>query len=51
MAAYMTLDRDRYTRYRETTQPLRTPDWRQSDEIVNAIKENWDELGDAVVPR
>jgi 2-polyprenyl-6-methoxyphenol hydroxylase-like FAD-dependent oxidoreductase len=51
LAAYMALDRDRYTRYRETTQLLRSPDWLQSDEIVNAIKENWDELGDAVVPR
>jgi hypothetical protein len=51
LAAYMALDQDRYTRYRETTQLLRAPDWLASEEIVNAIKENWDELGAAVVPR
>jgi 2-polyprenyl-6-methoxyphenol hydroxylase-like FAD-dependent oxidoreductase len=51
LAAYMALDPDRYTRYRETTQLLRSPGWLQSDEIVNAIKENWDELGAVVVPR
>jgi 2-polyprenyl-6-methoxyphenol hydroxylase-like FAD-dependent oxidoreductase len=51
MAAFMALDQDRYIRYRETTQLLRSPDWLQSDEIVNAVKENWDELGAAVVPR
>lgn len=51
MAAYMALDPSRYTRYRETTQLLRPPDWLQSDEIIDAIKENWDELGAAVVPR
>jgi 2-polyprenyl-6-methoxyphenol hydroxylase-like FAD-dependent oxidoreductase len=51
MAAYMAIDQDRYTRYRETTQLLRTPEWLQSDEIVHAVKENWDELGAVVVPR
>jgi 2-polyprenyl-6-methoxyphenol hydroxylase-like FAD-dependent oxidoreductase len=51
LAAYMALDHDRYTRYRETTQLLRDPEWLQGDEIVNAIKENWDELGSVVVPR
>jgi len=51
LAAYMTLDPDRYIRYRETTQLLRSPDWLQSEEIVSAIKENWDDLGATVVPR
>jgi 2-polyprenyl-6-methoxyphenol hydroxylase-like FAD-dependent oxidoreductase len=51
LAAYMALDPDRYIRYRETTQLLRSPEWLQSEEIIQAIKESWDELGNAVVPR
>lgn len=51
MAAYMALDEERYVKYRETTQLLRSPEWLQSEEIVNAVKERWDELGGAVVPR
>jgi 2-polyprenyl-6-methoxyphenol hydroxylase-like FAD-dependent oxidoreductase len=51
LAAYMAQDPERYIRYRETTQLLRSPEWLQSPEIVEAIRENWDELGKAVVPR
>ena len=51
LAAYMALDEERYVKYRETTQLLRSPEWLQSDEIVDAVKERWDELGAAVVPR
>jgi 2-polyprenyl-6-methoxyphenol hydroxylase-like FAD-dependent oxidoreductase len=51
LAAYMGRDRERYVRYRETTQLLRSPEWMSSDEIVQAVRENWDELGAAVVPR
>ncbi|ONH31640.1 FAD-dependent oxidoreductase [Pseudofrankia asymbiotica] len=51
LAAYMAQDPDRYIRYRETTQLLRSPEWLASEEVVSAIKANWDELGRAVVPR
>lgn len=51
LAAYMAQDPDRYIRYRETTQLLRSPEWLASDEVVSAIRANWDELGRAVVPR
>jgi 2-polyprenyl-6-methoxyphenol hydroxylase-like FAD-dependent oxidoreductase len=51
LAAYMGQDRERYVRYRETTQLLRPPSWLAEDEIVNAVKESWDELGKAIVPR
>ncbi|OUS90670.1 NAD(P)/FAD-dependent oxidoreductase [Rhodococcus sp. NCIMB 12038] len=51
LAAYMALDPERYVRYRETTQLLRSPEWLASDEIVNAVRERWEELGKAVVPR
>lgn len=51
LAAYMAQDQDRYVRYRETTQLLRSPDWLGSEEVVSAVKENWDQLGRAVVPR
>jgi 2-polyprenyl-6-methoxyphenol hydroxylase-like FAD-dependent oxidoreductase len=51
LAAYMALDQDRYIRYRETTQLLRSPEWLASDEIVDAVRENWEELGRAVQPR
>ena len=51
LAAYMAQDPDRYIRYRETTQLLRSPEWLASDEVVSAVKENWDELGQVVVPR
>ncbi len=51
LAAYMALDPDRYVRYRETTQLLRSPEWLSSDEVVKAVKDDWDELGRAVVPR
>jgi hypothetical protein len=51
LAAYMAEDHERYTRYRETTQLLRSPEWLGSDEIVDAVKERWDELGEAIVPR
>lgn len=51
LAAYMAQDRERYVRYRETTQLLRSPEWLSSDEVVSAVKANWEELGQAVVPR
>ncbi len=51
LAAYMAQDPDRYIRYRETTQLLRSPEWLGSDEVVSAVREKWDELGQAVVPR
>lgn len=51
LAAYMALDEERYVRYRETTQLLRSPEWLSSDEIVDAVKANWDSLGEAIVPR
>lgn len=51
LAAYMALDPDRYIRYRETTQLLRSPEWLASEDVVGAVKESWDELGQAVVPR
>ncbi|GAA1948320.1 hypothetical protein GCM10009798_04360 [Nocardioides panacihumi] len=51
LAAYMGLDPDRYIKYRETTQLLRSPEWLGSDEVVSAVKAHWDELGRAIVPR
>jgi 2-polyprenyl-6-methoxyphenol hydroxylase-like FAD-dependent oxidoreductase len=51
LAAYMALDPERYVRYRETTQLLRSPEWLGSDEVVQAVREQWDELGKAIVPR
>lgn len=51
LAAYMALDPERYVRYRETTQLLRSPEWLSSDEVVNAVRDQWDELGKAIVPR
>ncbi|MFJ9387791.1 NAD(P)/FAD-dependent oxidoreductase [Nocardioides sp. NPDC101246] len=51
LAAYMALDPDRYVRYRETTQLLRSPEWLSDDEIVAAVQDRWDELGSRIVPR
>ncbi|MFJ8600174.1 FAD-dependent oxidoreductase [Streptomyces shenzhenensis] len=51
LAAYMAQDPERYVRYRETTQLLRSPEWLGSDEVVSAVKANWDELGQSIVPR
>ncbi|UGQ11086.1 tryptophan 7-halogenase [Yinghuangia sp. ASG 101] len=51
LAAYTAQDRERYIRYRETTQLLRDPAWLSSDEVVSAVRANWDELGRAIVPR
>lgn len=51
LAAWMALDKERYVKYRETTQLLRSADWLASDEVVNSVKDNWDALGASVVPR
>lgn len=51
LAAYMALDPERYVRYRETTQLLRSPEWLAEDEIVDAVRERWDELGALIVSR
>lgn len=51
VAAWASLDKDRYIKYRETTQLLRSNDWLSADEVVNEIKENWDELGKLVTVR
>ncbi|MFJ3667380.1 FAD-dependent oxidoreductase [Streptomyces sp. NPDC090106] len=51
LAAYMAQDPERYVRYRETTQLLRSPEWLSGDEIVSAVKGDWDRLGRTVVPR
>ncbi|WP_216892294.1 FAD-dependent oxidoreductase [Nocardia alni] len=51
LAAWVSLDKDRYMKFRETTQLLRSDDWLRSDEVVNEIKEKWNELGALVTPR
>ncbi|WP_439030571.1 FAD-dependent monooxygenase [Gordonia terrae] len=45
LAVWAARDNDRYIKYRETTQLLRSNDWLTSDEVVETIKEQWDELG------
>lgn len=51
LSAWMSLDPQRYVMFRETTQLIRPPDWLQSDEVVNAVKAQWDELGAMVQAR
>ncbi|PHV64900.1 NAD(P)/FAD-dependent oxidoreductase [Williamsia muralis] len=51
LAVWASLDEDRYVKYRETTQLLRSNDWLKADEVVNEIKENWDELGARIQAR
>lgn len=51
VAAWASLDQDRYVKYRETTQLLRSNAWLQDEAVINEIKENWDELGKLVKVR
>ncbi|GAA4743733.1 hypothetical protein GCM10023350_30590 [Nocardioides endophyticus] len=51
LAAWASLDRDRYVKYRETTQLLRSNEWLQDPVVVDEIKQNWDELGQLVKVR
>lgn len=51
LAAWASLDQERYIRYRETTQLVRSNEWLKDDEVVSEIKERWDELGAMIKPR
>ncbi|MDT9592133.1 FAD-dependent monooxygenase [Nocardioides zeae] len=51
VAAWASLDPERYVRYRETTQLLRSNAWLQAPEVVAEIQERWDELGAMVTAR
>ncbi|MCU1482994.1 MAG: binding domain protein [Subtercola sp.] len=51
LAVWMAQDQERYVRYRETTQLLRSSDWLRSDDVVSAVTEHWDELGAAIATR
>lgn len=51
IAAWASLDKDRYVKYRETTQLLRSNDWLKDEAVVKEIQDNWDELGKLVQVR
>ncbi|MBK1787123.1 FAD-dependent oxidoreductase [Prauserella cavernicola] len=51
LAVWASLDKDRYVKYRETTQLLRSNDWLRSDDVVDEIKDRWEELGALLTPR
>ena len=48
LMVYITGNPELYVKWLETTHLLRPPDWLGSDEIVSAVKAQWDELGEAV---
>jgi 2-polyprenyl-6-methoxyphenol hydroxylase-like FAD-dependent oxidoreductase len=48
LTAYITRNPELWVKWLESTHLLRPGDWLESDEIVSAVKANWDELGEAV---
>jgi hypothetical protein len=48
LTVYITRNHELWVKWLESTHLLRPGDWLESEEIVSAVKANWDELGEAV---
>jgi hypothetical protein len=48
LMAYITRDPELYVKWLQSTHLLRSSDWLQSEEVISAVKAEWDELGEIV---